>query len=259
MFNISDNIDKVQLSHKCPECGDIFTEAFIDSSEYASRASNADEVQEYLENYLGFESLEDLEEGIGATIRLPTVCEKTQCQLKIKHHKQHTLTAHLQVPRGLKNVPAAASSAIIDTSHNILITGPVGSGKTWKAVGLLKKWLLDSGGETKRSYKFMNVCELLFTMHEEFNKKTQDSSVLRKCLAVDILVLDDLGTEKFSEWSTAQLYLIINHRMDDLKPTIVTTNYQVKELKKRFNDRIASRLLSYVSVELTGADRRQES
>ena len=48
--------------------------------------------------------------------------------------------------------------------------------------------------------------------------------------AVDLLIIDDLGKERCSEWSMSTLYSILNDRYEDMKPTIVTTNYNTDDL-----------------------------
>ena len=47
---------------------------------------------------------------------------------------------------------------------------------------------------------------------------------------VDLLIIDDLGKEQCSDWSMSTLYSILNDRYEDMKPTIVTTNYNADSL-----------------------------
>lgn len=47
---------------------------------------------------------------------------------------------------------------------------------------------------------------------------------------VDLLIIDDLGKEQCSDWSMSTLYAIMNDRYEDMKPTIVTTNYNAEDL-----------------------------
>ena len=56
-------------------------------------------------------------------------------------------------------------------------------------------------------------------------------------LAVDLLIFDDFGKEKFTETRMMDLFTTVNNRMDNLKPMIFTTNYYGKELINRFEDK----------------------
>lgn len=61
----------------------------------------------------------------------------------------------------------------------------------------------------------------------EFTNEGQVLSVYKK---VDLLIVDDLGKEQCSEWSMSVLYSIINERYEDMKPIIITTNYNANGL-----------------------------
>lgn len=58
----------------------------------------------------------------------------------------------------------------------------------------------------------------------------QEHEVLEVYKKVDLLIIDDLGKEQCSDWSMSTLYSILNDRYEDMKPTIVTTNYNVDTL-----------------------------
>lgn len=78
-----------------------------------------------------------------------------------------------------------------------------------------------------------------------------------KYLTCDFLVIDDLGTEFQSTFSLSCLYNLINTRVRNGKPTLINTNYKASELRARYDDRIASRLLGEFEVMLfSGADVR---
>lgn len=89
---------------------------------------------------------------------------------------------------------------------------------------------------------------------------------LERAKSAPLLVLDDLGTAKPSEFVAERLYLLINHRLEAMAPVIVTTNYTLEELAGRpergipsrlGHERTASRLVELCDVyRLTGPDRR---
>lgn len=67
-------------------------------------------------------------------------------------------------------------------------------------------------------------------------KKSFDSPEVNEAQILDIykkvnlLIIDDLGKEQCSDWSMSTLYSILNDRYEDMKPTIVTTNYNADQL-----------------------------
>ena len=97
---------------------------------------------------------------------------------------------------------------------------------------------------------------LLITNHfhpEEFADSTQ------RYLRCDLLILDDIGTEFITQFTTAVFYDIINTRLLRRRPTIISTNLNLDGLKARYDDRISSRLSgSYTRIQFVGSDIRIE-
>lgn len=104
----------------------------------------------------------------------------------------------------------------------IVFYGPPGVGKTHLAIGLLKTVIRDKGG---RGF-FFQTTELLRLVRETYNRSVDETEmeVLRPVLDADVLVLDDLGVEKTSEWVQETLGLVINTRYNARRATIVTSN-----------------------------------
>ena len=73
----------------------------------------------------------------------------------------------------------------------------------------------------------------------------------------ELLILDDLGTEVANQFTNSCLYLVINNRINLRRPTIINTNLTNKEIKARYTDRIASRILgSFETLYFAGEDVR---
>lgn len=73
--------------------------------------------------------------------------------------------------------------------------------------------------------------DLLLDIKKSFDGEgTRESDVLDIYKRVDLLIIDDLGKEQCSDWSMSTLYSILNDRYEDMKPTIVTTNYNADAL-----------------------------
>ena len=72
-----------------------------------------------------------------------------------------------------------------------------------------------------------------------------------------LLILDDLGVEKTTEWALQALYVVVNRRYLDGRQTIITSNLTLDEVREKLGDRIASRIVGMCHpVRLTGRDRR---
>ena len=85
-----------------------------------------------------------------------------------------------------------------------------------------------------------------------------DESVER-CMACDLLILDDLGAEFATAYSQSVLYQVINDRMTEGRATIISTNLDLPALSKAYNERILSRLIgSYTMLGFVGRDIRQQ-
>lgn len=72
----------------------------------------------------------------------------------------------------------------------------------------------------------------------------------------DLLILDDLGTEMPGQFVTAALYNLLNDRILDNKPMVVSTNLNVDEMARRYSAQIASRLHSFQRLTFVGEDIR---
>jgi DNA replication protein DnaC len=107
---------------------------------------------------------------------------------------------------------------------------------------------------------FVNCPELLLEIKSCYNGKStlNENEILKKYSEVDYLFLDDLGSERVTDWSDQILYLILNKRYEDMRHTCISSNYSTKELMD-WNKRISSRILQMCkSVKLSGKDRRLE-
>lgn len=81
---------------------------------------------------------------------------------------------------------------------------------------------------------------------------------LDQMLAADLLVLDDLGSERGSDWSLEKLLIIVDGRLNQLKPTVYTTNFNLDELELRIGSRLASRILNNsLDLIVQGPDWRE--
>jgi len=260
MFNILENVKNLSVHYSCVVCGTEVHKEFIETSVYKKLQEDDSDVIDYVEAHLSFFDVEKMEKENVVMELHSSICDNRDCKRAQLKKIKETQLEGIKVPVLFKDVkPVDTLTSEFADKLGVLYTGDVGVGKTHKAIALLKRVILSKGGPDKCSYKFINVCALFFKLQEEMKYPNKDKpSILRKCMNVDILVLDDLGTEKFSDWTEAQIYLLLNSRIENMKLTIVTSNIGKKdELDTKFNPRIASRLCLFNVKNISGVDRRR--
>jgi len=150
----------------------------------------------------------------------------------------------------------------IDTG--LLFLGTCGVGKTHLSVALLKQVMVTTGD----GGLFYDFRDLLREIQASWNSVSQTSEldVLRPVLEAKVLVLDELGANKPTEWVRDTIAHIINCRYNEKKLTIFTSNYldtPSKQGEESLTDRIGARLRSRLfemctEIDVRGEDFRQE-
>ncbi len=115
------------------------------------------------------------------------------------------------------------------SKKGVYLSGSFGTGKSYIMTVLIKNL-------AKLGYKcgYAYFPELLVTLKQEFN--SSDQTILNKIKKLDVLVIDDIGSEKISEWSRDEvLGTILQYRMDNNKFTCFTSNYTIEELLTHYS------------------------
>lgn len=153
--------------------------------------------------------------------------------------------------------------SIAAEGRGLLFMGPVGVGKTHLAVailrGLIERYGIDG--------LFYQSGALLKEIQDSYNpiSQTSELGVLAPVFDAEVLVLDELGASKPTDWVRDTLLQIINTRYNDKKLTIFTTNYldeRASEKKETLEDRVGVRLRSRLyemgkTVQIEGEDYRK--
>lgn len=130
-----------------------------------------------------------------------------------------------------------------------------GSGKTRLAASLGNALIKQYGVRTR----FITLPNLLNTIKDTFNdtSKYTEQQLIDEYIDIDILILDDFGVEKSTDWVTSVLFNILDSRMTHKKVTIFTSNVKVKDLKH--DERIQSRVNKMtLQVEMPEEDIRSK-
>ena len=136
---------------------------------------------------------------------------------------------------------------------NLLFSGNTGLGKTFLSACIARA-VADQG----YSVVYESAGRLFQTLEKaRFEANDENRRAAAKYAECDLLIVDDLGTELPGQFVTAALYSLINDRLLECRPTIISTNLSEEELVRRYNPQIASRLRgSYKRVAFVGDDIR---
>ena len=161
-------------------------------------------------------------------------------------------------------VPRKRAEAILNLSkrfadefspdtRSLLFMGGAGLGKTHLSLAIVSSVSQKGFGVVYGSaQKLFGAAE---KEHFSYSGETTAEDALANC---DLLVIDDLGTEFYSAYASTLFYNIINSRILNKKPTVISTNLTFDELEKKYSPRITSRFIgSYDMKKFIGSDIRQ--
>jgi DNA replication protein DnaC len=196
----------------------------------------------------------------------------TRCDCRLRARSQ-TLLAAARIPKRYEHCELSNfdfDGSRLDLAHarmtackfveeyplettGLLFIGGMGVGKTHLAVGIIKELIRTKG----ITCVFCDFRELLKNIQNSYNASVRatELDVLRPIFETEVLVLDELGAVKLTDWKEETVSLVLNTRYNDNRTTIITTNFeneparaveghQSSSTKDTLGDRIGERMRS---------------
>ena len=141
-----------------------------------------------------------------------------------------------------------------DTEHgNLLLFGNTGIGKTFLSHCIAKE-VMDS----LHSVLYLTASEFFDALLEKALTRNDESCLLYEQIhQCDLLIIDDLGTERNTDFVVSQLFVCLNDRILNRKSTIISTNLTLEEIKTNYTERTFSRISNHYKIlRLAGDDIR---
>lgn len=176
--------------------------------------------------------------------------EAREMLLKEKQERINALTKSSNIPRRYRNTTFESFNPIdnpkaLEKAKNfadnfprnkgLLLTGPVGTGKTHLACAIANALL-----NKLYSVYFGNVVDIMSFIRGTYNRDsslTEEEAVNIMTKEVDLFIIDDLGKENNTEYTLSMLYQLINRVYENEKPLVITTNFNSIELARKLEER----------------------
>ncbi len=253
MMNVQP-LEKIS-THSCKVCGKEYEKKYIEwgnhKKEYYSPVCNCEEAQEEKNQKNKFH----IEQGkkIISKIRAVKNCgfgKRYKDKSFINYDKSRNLKAYKLCLEYAKNIEER-----LKDGRGLFLTGNIGTGKTHLAAGIVDYIARIKKRKISCQIAYITSVDLLAQIRMSFNTKGQD--IVGYFEEADLLIIDDLGVEKVTDWVNEILYKIIDHRYNELKPTIFITNLKEDEIKEKIGERVTSRIFEMCKgIEFTGKDYR---
>jgi DNA replication protein DnaC len=191
-------------------------------------------------------------------------CERDRLVGAVRSFVPPRFRAPIEIPAAVAAWAERGRSA-----QGLYLAGQVGTGKTHAAWAAVVAWCcatrvrpapgpgVDWGIRATPPVIFTRMTDLL----DDLRPGDDSRQRIRDCQQTALLVIDDVGAEKPSEWTQERFYSVIDDRYANCRPLIVTSNLPPKKLGPQVGERSASRLAEMCGdvVPMTGSDRRKTS
>lgn len=141
---------------------------------------------------------------------------------------------------------------------SVFLSGPTGCGKTHLVAAMVRD-LVQHGRISRSKAGFVSTVDFLIEAKATFGQDGRsEEDILLKYTRPALLILDDLGAEKQSDWAATLLYALIDRRYRDMKITFITSNMDLDAIEQQLGSRTASRLAEYEIVKIKMPDYRKK-
>jgi DNA replication protein DnaC len=152
-------------------------------------------------------------------------------------------------------------------TYGLFISGPVGTGKTHLAAAISRHAVLtnfcsryspSSPVDTRGDVLFCRCAEFFLNIRATYHDASSKTelSVVNRTAGVRLLILDDLGAGKADDFERRAILEVLDRRLNNMLPTVVTSNLGRAEIALGIDERVSSRLLQFTGIPLDGRDRR---
>jgi DNA replication protein DnaC len=153
----------------------------------------------------------------------------------------------------------------LDAGKGMWLMGNTGTGKT--TLGMLVAKMALAAGKTVAVYFTPKLLTQIRQTYQATESEDAYDAFFKRLTSVDLLYIDDLGSERHTDWVVEQLYALVNERYENQRSMLVTSNAQhdVEEGRKQLEDQIGSRTVSRLieicddPLPLFGPDRREQA
>ena len=164
-------------------------------------------------------------------------------------------TSPRELMRSNLNICKKYAAGFSAASGSLLFSGATGLGKTFLSACIARQ-IADRGF----SVMYETAIRLFGDFEtEKFGAQGGDGSLTRKYFDCDLLIIDDLGTEMTTQFTVSALYSVLNTRMMEGKPILISTNHLPEALETRYSPQIASRIVgTFRLIKFAGDDLRRK-
>ncbi|MBW2647105.1 MAG: ATP-binding protein, partial [Deltaproteobacteria bacterium] len=189
--------------------------------------------------------------------------EEREAEKQYRYDNPETYMAGCNIPR--KYIHCAfegfqGNDKLIKTCQEyrgggLVLSGNTGCGKTFLSIAFLREYV--KRGKAKPW--FVTVPDLLLEIRSSFRDEADrsEADIVDEYSTIPFLVLDDLGSEKTTEFTITTLYIILDRRDREMLDTIITTNLTLAEISEKLSARIASRLAGMRNIKINMPDYRK--